>query len=84
MKNLFLFFAIASVVLSTNAQLKTESNTSVIVNKELEADLHELMSKANSRAYPALARQYRETIREIAELQGDEQDDIVSQLIANG
>ena len=39
MKNLFLFFAIASVVLSTNAQLKTESNTSVIVNKELEADL---------------------------------------------
>jgi hypothetical protein len=37
-----------------------------------------------SHSMAQLARQYRETIREIAELQGDEQDDIVSQLIANG
>lgn len=37
-----------------------------------------------SHSMAQLARQYRETIREIAELQGDEQDDVISQLLANG
>ena len=36
--------------------------------KELETDLKELMSKANSRSYAALCRQYRETIKEIEEI----------------
>lgn len=49
--------------------------------KELEADLHELMSKANSRAYPALARQYRETLREIDEIEGGEDDDEIAAII---
>lgn len=38
--------------------------------KELEADLYQLMKKANSRTYASLARQYRETIREIEEIEG--------------
>lgn len=37
--------------------------------KKLEADLLEMMSKANSRVYASLARQYRETIREIEEIE---------------
>lgn len=49
--------------------------------KELEADLHELMGKANSRAYPALARQYRETLREIDEIEGGEDDDEIAAII---
>lgn len=52
--------------------------------KELEADLHDLMSRANSRAYPALARQYRETLREIEELEdGDDDGDPIAGIIAN-
>ena len=40
--------------------------------KELETDLKELMSKANSRSYAALCRQYRETIKEIEEIEGQD------------
>lgn len=53
--------------------------------RQLEADLHELMSKANSRAYPALARQYRETLREIDEIEGgmDGDDEIAAIIVRN-
>ena len=40
--------------------------------KSLEKDLESLMSKANSRTYASLAKQYRETIREIEEIEGVE------------
>ena len=43
--------------------------------RELEADLHDLMERASSRAYPALARQYRETLREIDEIEGGDGGD---------
>ena len=53
--------------------------------RALEADLHELMSKANSRAYPALARQYRETLREIDEIEGgnDDDDEVAAIIVRN-
>lgn len=38
--------------------------------KNLENDLLALMSKANSRTYASLAKQYRETIKEIDEIEG--------------
>lgn len=38
--------------------------------KELEQELKELMSKSNSRTFASLAKQYRETIKEIEELEG--------------
>ena len=40
--------------------------------KNLEKDLSNLMSKANSRSYAALCRQYRETIKEIEEIEGQD------------
>ena len=50
--------------------------------KELESDLKDLMSKANSRSYAALCKQYRETIREIEEIEGTEDgEDEISKLI---
>lgn len=53
--------------------------------RQLESDIHELMSKANSRAYPALARQYRETLREIDEIEGgmDEDDEVAAIIVRN-
>lgn len=53
--------------------------------RRLEADLHDLMGKANSRAYPALARQYRETLREIDEIEGglDADDEIAAIIVRN-
>ena len=38
--------------------------------KNLEKDLSNLMNKANSRSYASLAKQYRETIKEIEEIEG--------------
>lgn len=50
--------------------------------KELEVDLKRLMSKANSRSYASLAKQYRETIREIEEIEGLEgNDDEIAELL---
>lgn len=50
--------------------------------KELEQDLRELMSKSNSRTYASLAKQYRETLKEIEEIeQTYEQDDEVGRLL---
>lgn len=49
--------------------------------RELEAELREMMGKANTRVYASLARQYRETLREIDELEGDSEQDALSALI---
>ena len=38
--------------------------------KELEAELERQMKKANSRSIAAIARQYRETLKEIEEIEG--------------
>lgn len=52
--------------------------------KKLESDLLDMMSKANSRTYAALAKQYRDTIREIGEIEedGSTQDEIANILDA--
>jgi uncharacterized membrane protein len=54
--------------------------------KELESDLKALMSKANSRTYASLAKQYRETIKEIEEIEGngEQEDEIAKILKADG
>lgn len=50
--------------------------------KELETDLKELMSKANSRSYAALCKQYRETIKEIEEIEGvDNGEDEIDKIL---
>ena len=50
--------------------------------KALEMELKDLMSKANSRSYAALCRQYRETIKEIDEIEGAENgEDEIAQII---
>lgn len=51
--------------------------------KELEAELHKQMQKANSRSIAAIARQYRETLKEIEEIEGTghgEEDEIAKLL----
>lgn len=49
---------------------------------ELEKELKTLMSKANSRSYAPLAKQYRETIKEIEELEGNEpEEDEITKLL---
>lgn len=52
--------------------------------KELEQELYNLMKKANSRSIAAIARQYRETLREIEEIEGvgTADDDIANILSA--
>lgn len=51
--------------------------------KDLEQELKALMKKANSRTFATLARQYRETLREIEELEGAEDDtDEIAKLLA--
>ncbi len=51
--------------------------------RDLERELRGLMKKANSRTFATLARQYRETLREIEELEGAEDDfDEIEQLLA--
>ncbi|MBR4743557.1 MAG: hypothetical protein IK082_05115 [Oscillospiraceae bacterium] len=57
--------------------------------KELETRLYASMEDADSRALPALAKQYRDTIREIEEIEGhhdnnDEIGDILAQRDAHG
>ncbi len=50
--------------------------------KELELELKDLMSKANSRSYAPLAKQYRETIKEIEEIEGkDGSEDEIAALL---
>ena len=38
--------------------------------KNLEAELYDLMQKANSRSMAALSKEYRATIKEIEEIEG--------------
>lgn len=50
--------------------------------KKLEEELHDLMQKSNSRTYAALAKQYRETLREIEEIEGaGEPDDEIGEIL---
>ena len=42
--------------------------------KELEADLRALMSESDYRSYAPLAKQYRDTLREIDALENGEDD----------
>ena len=51
--------------------------------KDLESELRMLMKKANSRTYASLAKQYRETIREIEEIEGVTDDgDEIAEILA--
>ena len=57
--------------------------------RELEADLYSLMQKANSRSIAPLAKQYRDTIREIDEIENavtedDEIEEIIQRRAYNG
>jgi replicative DNA helicase len=54
--------------------------------KELEKELYSLMKKANSRTFATLARQYRETLKEIEEIEGadDNEDEIAKLLSGDG
>lgn len=49
--------------------------------KELEQDILTMMKKANSRTYASLAKQYRETIREIEEIEGTDGEDEIEKLL---
>ena len=50
--------------------------------RALEADLLRMMDGASTRTYAALARQYRETIREIDEIEnGEDGDDRAAELV---
>ena len=50
--------------------------------RELEQDLKKLMAKANSRSFAQLAKQYRETIKEIEEIEGNEpEEDEIAKLL---
>ena len=50
--------------------------------KRLEDEIYALMQKANSRTYSSLARQYRETIKEIEEIEGSgNNEDEIAQII---
>ena len=49
--------------------------------KELEQMLYAMMQKANTRAISSLARQYRETIREIEEIEGNDSEDEIADIL---
>lgn len=51
--------------------------------KDLETELEKQMKKANSRSIAAIARQYRETLKEIEEIEGGEQsgEDEIAKLL---
>ena len=49
--------------------------------KEHEKEVLDMMGKANTRAYAALAREYRATLAEIDILEGGEDDDEIASII---
>lgn len=49
--------------------------------KELEAELYSMMKKANSRTVASLAKQYRETIKEIEEIEGTTSGDEIEKIL---
>jgi len=52
--------------------------------KDLERDLRDAMCDADPKSLASLARQYRETLREIDELEKDEDDlDEIARILAN-
>lgn len=52
--------------------------------RELENELHDAMLAAEPRAIAGIAKQYRETLAEIAELEGaDDERDEIAELIAS-
>jgi hypothetical protein len=52
--------------------------------KELEAKLHDSMDDCDSKSLAAIARQYRETIREIEEIEGATDDgDEIAQILSD-
>ena len=51
--------------------------------RELEKDLYVMMQRANSRSIAPLARQYRETLKEIEEIEGaDANDDEIADILS--
>ena len=51
--------------------------------KLLEGKLREALTKAETKEVAALARQYRETLKEIEEIEGSEQnDDDISEILS--
>lgn len=53
--------------------------------KDLEQEIYSLMKKANSRTFATLARQYRETLKEIEEIEGsDSKDDEIEKILGSG
>ena len=51
--------------------------------KDLEERLLDMMDGSDEKTLPALARQYRETIREIEEIEGTgDNDDEISEILA--
>ena len=51
--------------------------------RALESKLYVAMQTADDRSLPALAKQYRETIREIEEIEGAEaQDDEIGEILS--
>ena len=52
--------------------------------KDLESELMALMKKANSRTFASLAKQYRETIKEIEDIEGVNDDgDEIAQILSD-
>lgn len=52
--------------------------------KDLESELLAMMKKANSRTFASLAKQYRETIKEIEEIEGATDDgDEIAQILSD-
>ena len=49
--------------------------------KELEQELYSMMKKANSRTVASLAKQYRETIKEIEEIEGTTSGDEIEKIL---
>ena len=52
--------------------------------RELESMLHDAMKGASDHSMASLARQYRETLAEIEELEGDDGDDIAELIAGKG
>ena len=52
--------------------------------RELEVTLYGAMQTAENKELAALARQYRETIREIEEIEGTGTDDEITKILAEG
>ncbi len=50
--------------------------------KELESRLYEAMDSCESKSLAPIAKQYRDTIKEIEEIEGTNTDDEIGQILA--